>query len=134
MSKLHSIYLSKKNENKNDILLFKSGIFYLALDDDAVFLSNTFGFKLTNLNNKIQKCGFPSNSLEKYLKIFKACNLSINIIDLEKNTNYTLKEFEINNSALEILDLLKKVNIDNLSVSEAYEFIENLKQKALNIP
>ena len=88
MSKLYSIYLNEKEKNKDTIILFKSGIFYLALDKDATFLSNTFGFKLTNLNSEIKKCGFPCNSLDKYLKLFKACNLLINIIDIDTNTKY----------------------------------------------
>ena len=71
MSKLYSIYLIEKENNEAKILLFKSGIFYVALDKDAIFLSNTFGFKLTNLNDNIKKCGFPCNSLDKYLKLFK---------------------------------------------------------------
>lgn len=133
MSKLYSIYLSEKENNEAKILLFKSGIFYVALDKDAIFLSNTFGFKLTNLNDNIKKCGFPCNSLDKYLKLFKACNISINIIDIEKNTKYSLKNFECNKNTAELLDLIKNIDIDNLSVSEAYKLLENIKEKANNI-
>lgn len=133
MSKLYSIYLNEKEKNEANIILFKSGIFYLALDKDAIFLSNTFGLKLTNFNNDIKKCGFPCNSLDKYLKIFKAFNLPVNIVDSENSTNYTLKEFELNKASLEILELIKNVDTDNLSVLEAYSFIETLKDKAINI-
>ena len=133
MSKLYSIYLNEKQKNKNNIILFKSGIFYLAIDKDAIFLSNTFGLKLTNLNDNIKKCGFPCNSLDKYLTIFKAYNLSVNIIDIEKSTNYTLKDFEINTNLQEILELIKNVKIDTLSIIEAYNFIEKLKEKVNNI-
>lgn len=133
MSKLYSIYLNEKENNEAKILLFKSGIFYLALDKDATFLSDTFGFKLTNLNNTVQKCGFPCVSLDKYLKLFKACNLDIKMIEVDKNTTYDLKEYEQDKSILEILDLIKNINIDNLSVSEAYNFIETLKQKVDSI-
>ena len=133
MSKLYSIYLNEKENNEAKILLFKSGIFYLALDKDATFLSDTFGFKLTNLNKTVQKCGFPCVSLDKYLKLFKACNLDIKMIEVDKNTTYDLKEYEQDKSILEILDLIKNINIDNLSVSEAYNFIETLKQKVDSI-
>lgn len=133
MSKLYSIYLTKKKENKDTIILFKSGIFYLALDKDAIFLSNTFGFKLTNLNNEIKKCGFPCSSLNKYLQLFKACNLSVSIIDIDKNTTYSLKDFEINKNIQELLELIKKVNPSDLSISEAYNFIETLKNKIIDI-
>lgn len=133
MSKLYSIYLSEKEKNNSNTLLFKSGIFYLALDKDAIFLSNTFGFKLTNLNDNIKKCGFPCNSLDKYLNLFKSYNLSINIIDLENYTKYSLKDFECNKNTTELLDLIKNINIDCLSISEAYKLLETLKEKANNI-
>ena len=130
MSKLYSIYLSEKEKNNSNILLFKSGIFYLALDKDAIFLSNTFGFKLTNLNDNIKKCGFPCNSLDKYLNLFKSYNLSINIIDLENYTKYSLKDFECNKNTIELLYLIKNIDIDCLSISEAYKLLENIKEKA----
>ena len=130
MSKLYSIYLSEKEKNNSNTLLFKSGIFYLALDKDAIFLSNTFGFKLTNLNNNIKKCGFPCNSLDKYLNLFKSYNLSINIIDLENYTKYSLKDFKCNKNTTELLDFIKDIDIDNLSISEAYKLLENIKEKA----
>ena len=133
MSKLYSIYLSEKEKNNSNILLFKSGIFYLALDKDSIFLSNTFGFKLTNLNNNIKKCGFPCNSLDKYLNLFKSYNLSINIIDLENYTKYSLKDFECNKNTIELLYLIKNIDIDCLSISEAYNLLENIKEKANNI-
>ena len=128
MSKLYSIYLSEKEKN-NSILLFKSGIFYLVLDKDAIFLSNTFGFKLTNLNNNIKKCGFPCNSLDKYLNLFKSYNLSINII----YTKYSLKDFKCSKNTTELLDFIKDIDIDNLSISEAYKLLENIKEKANTI-
>ena len=130
MSKLYSIYLSEKEKNNLNTLLFKSGIFYLALDKDAIFLSNTFGFKLTNLNDNIKKCGFPCNSLDKYLNLFKSYNLSINIIDLENYTKYSLKDFKCNKNTTELLDFIKDIDIDNLSISEAYKLLENIKEKA----
>lgn len=133
MSKLHSIYLDFKKQNPDTLLLFKSGIFYLALDQDAIYLSELLNLKLTNLNNTVQKCGFPCNSLDKYLRLFKACNLNIKIIEIDKNTAYTLKDYEQNTAYLEILNLIKKVDINTLSIPEAYAFIENLKKKVDDI-
>ena len=129
MSKLYSIYLSEKEKDKTKIILFKSGIFYLAIDNDAIFLSNNFGFKLTNLNNKIKKCGFPCNSLEKYSNLFNNYNINIKIIDIEKNTNYCLSDYKLDKTTKEIIDLIKNVDINNLSIIEAYNFIENLQKK-----
>ena len=59
MSKLYNIYLEEKKKNRDILLLFKSGIFYIAIAEDAIKLSNLLHLKLTNLNDTIQKCGFP---------------------------------------------------------------------------
>lgn len=131
MGKLYDIYLNEKKKNSDKIILLKSGIFYLALDKDAIFLSNTFEFKLTNLNNEIKKCGFPCSSLDKYLNLFNAYKLSVSIIDTKEDTSYTLKDFEISRNIQDILELIKNVDIDNLSILEAYSFIEYL-QKEVN--
>ena len=98
-----------------------------------LFLSNAFGFKLTNLNNEIKKCGFPCSSLDKYLKLFNAYNLSVSIIDTKEDTSYTIKDFEINKNIQDILELIKNVNIDSLSILEAYNFIEHLQEKVKKI-
>lgn len=133
MSKLHSMYLSLKNKNPNSLFLFKSGIFLIALAEDATKLSNLFGLKLTKLNDSVQKCGFPSASFEKYTNLFKALNLDVKIIEVVKNTSYSLIEYKQDKAIEELLELIKNVDKDNLSVSQAYEFIENLKSKVNNI-
>ena len=133
MSKLYSIYLSEKENNEAKILLFKSGIFYLALDKDAIFLSNTFGFKLTNLNNNIKKCGFPCSSIDKYLKLFELHNLNVKLIEIDKNTSYSIQEYTESKIIKELLEHINNVNLDTLSISEAYKFIEDLKEKVNNL-
>ena len=133
MSKLHSMYLSLKNENSNSLFLFKSGIFLIALAEDATKLSNLFDLKLTKLKDSVQKCGFPSASFEKYTNLFKALNLDVKIIEVDKNTSYSLIEYKQDKAIEELLELIKNVDKDNLSVSESYEFIESLKSKVNNI-
>ncbi len=133
MSKLFLMYDYLKKQNPNTIFLFKSGIFYLAIDQDAMYLSELLNLKLTPLNNDVVKCGFPSNSLEKYLKIFKAINLNVKIIDPEKNISYSPKEYEQDKSVQKILNDIQNMNINELSVSEAYQMLETLKQQVAQI-
>ena len=52
MSKLLNTYHNLKKQDSQTIYLFKSGIFYLALEDDARLLSNELQLKLTSLNNE----------------------------------------------------------------------------------
>ena len=133
MSRLYNTYLSLKKINSQTIYLFKSGIFLIAIDKDANILSDIFKFKLSNLTNTIAKCGFPVSSFDKYSKLFKLYNLDVKVIDCKMKTSYKLNEYRQNQDIVKIIELINSVDIDNLSVLEAYKFIETLKNKALNL-
>ena len=64
MSKLFEKYLELKRSNKSRVYLIKSGIFYIALQEDAKTISELFDFKITNLNDEVVKCGFPEKKLQ----------------------------------------------------------------------
>lgn len=130
MSKLYSLYENLKKENNQTVYLFKSGIFYIALSDDAIYLSNKFNFKLTKLNDSIVKCGFPISSSEKYIKIFTNNNVNFKLVDSSTQTIYSPKEYEINSTVNTLINDILSINIDSLSISEAYKFIEDLKEKS----
>ena len=66
MSKLYLEYLRRKKVDASKYYLFKSGLFYIFLDEDAKNINKITPLNITNLNKDIVKCGFPSNSLEKY--------------------------------------------------------------------
>ena len=133
MSKLYSLYKNLKEEKKDTIYLFKGGIFYIALDDDAIFLSNKFNFKLTNLNDSIVKCGFPISSVEKYIKIFTYNNIDFKLIDSSSNTMYLPKDYKVDNDIQELLNLIILINPNDMSVSQVYDFINIIKEKSENI-
>ena len=71
MSKLYQKYEKLKDNNEDLIYLFLCGNFYIALDSDAIILNELFGMKLTKFSNLCDKCGFPKNSLEKYVNMFE---------------------------------------------------------------
>lgn len=133
MSKLYNTYVELKKQNAKSIYLFKSGIFFIALDEDAKALSNLFHFKLTNFTPQIVKCGFPCSSFEKYSSLFKACNLDIKLIEVDKNVTYSLKDYSQNLSITELLNSIKSIDINNLSVQEAYAFLEKLQKSVMEI-
>ena len=126
MSKLYSIYKKLKESNKDTLYLFKSGIFYIAISDDANLLSSKFNLKLTNLNNSIFKCGFPVSSIDKYIKLFNFNNIKFEIVNLEENTIYRPQDFALNKKIENLLNLILSTDINSLSVSKAYEFIETI--------
>ena len=88
MSKLYDMYIELKNLNYETIYLFKSGIFFLAIDNDAYLLSKIFNLKIGNLTNSIIKCGFPCTSLNKYKNLFKVHNLNVKIIETHNTPIY----------------------------------------------
>ena len=135
MSKLYDVYcyLKKSSKEDNVLYLFKSGIFLLFIDKDAIIASDILGLKLTNLTNDVVKCGFPSSSLEKYSRILSHCNYSVKVIDPSSQIIFTYKQYEANDKAMQLLKDLSNIDIDNCSISEAYELLENYKNRAENI-
>ena len=128
MSKLYDTYKNLKLCENNYIYLFKSGIFYILLDDDAKRVSLSLGLKLTKLNDEILKCGFPISVKDKYFQLLKNHNFDFKIID--NNTAYTLCDYTTKDGLQEILDTILKVDTNNLSIKEAYEFIDKIKNMA----
>ena len=133
MSKLFDTYLEQKKKDKETIYLFKNGVFFIAINDDAYTLSKLFHFKLTNLNDNILKCGFPCSSFDKYFNLFSQHNLKIKIIELNNKIIYQLKDYTQSIRITELLNDIKSVDINSLSIQEAYKFIENLKYKVAQI-
>ena len=133
MSKLYLIYKKLKETNKDTIYLYKSGFFYIALSDDAIFLASKFNLKLTNLNSTIFKCGFPVSSIDKYIRKFNLNNINFEIVDVEKNTLYLPKNFALNKEIENLLNLISSIDINSLSVSKAYEFIETIQKQTKEI-
>lgn len=133
MSKLFNIYIQLKQRDSKTLYLFKSGIFYIFLDDDAKIINQLLDLKLTNLNTDVVKCGFPANALQKYLKLLSFTNYNIKIIDNLSNTSFKLKDFTINNNTIDLLKTISNINEENLSIKDAYEFITNIKRNAIEI-
>lgn len=85
MSKMYEHYKVCKQTNPDKIILIKSGTFYVILDEDATLVNQLLGLKLTPLNDQIQKCGFPINSLTKYENLLKAHAISYIITNMNEN-------------------------------------------------
>ena len=131
MSKLYTKYLSlKKETNSSKIYLFKSGIFYLFIDEDAKMMSPLLQLRLSNLNPTVLKCGFPVNSLEKYMPLLEQTGKTIEIIDLEKNVSSSPKKFIITKDVKDFITYLSSQDSNNLSIKEAYQFIDDVVVKS----
>jgi len=113
MSKIYEKYLKMKLNDKNKIYLFKSGIFYISLGEDANVLSEKYNLNLLPFNKEIDKCGFPIKSLDKYLKMFDSDNLNYEVV---KETD---KEG--------VIKILEKVDIDTTSPVDALIILKRMK-------
>lgn len=125
MSKLYNKYLELKSKDNSLLYLFKSGMFYIFLHEDAKTVSEKLNLKLTNFNDTILKCGFPSNSLNKYCNILEQSNLNYEIIDGSVITSKT--QYIESQNIQNYLEQIKKIDINNLTPIKAFELISNLK-------
>ena len=125
MSKLYNKYLELKSKDNSLLYLFKSGMFYIFLHEDAKTVSEKLNLKLTNFNDTILKCGFPSNSLNKYCNILEQSNLNYEIIDGSVITSKT--QYIESQNIQNYLEQIKKIDINDLTPIKAFELISNLK-------
>ncbi len=128
------MYTTLKKQDPDTLYLFKVGLFYNFLNEDAILISNKLNLKLSNLSPTVLKCGFPYNSLDKYMQILSRTSYNIKIIDISKpNEIFTPNEFEINKNIKELLEEIAKINIDDISIKEAYSLLEIFKDKSKKI-
>ena len=131
MSKLLTTYTNLKKQDNETFYLFKIGLFYNFINEDASIMSNLLHLKITNLSPAIIKCGFPNNSFDKYMKVLLSLPYKIKIIDsLENNTLKELKNFETNKKIKEFIFKISEIDVNNISITEAYSLLENLQEEA----
>lgn len=118
MSKIYQKYEELKNKDVDILYLFLCGNFYIALDSDAILLNELFSMKLTKFSNLCDKCGFPKNSLEKYIKLFD-----------DKNIKYSLIENSLSDSDKlnKINSMLSNIELDSLSNIDLKDIVLNIK-------
>ena len=133
MSKLYKKYLELKKTDSSKIYLFRSGLFYIFLDDDAYLMSTHLNLRLTNLNQDILKCGFPVNTLNKYLNLIKAFNYNVVIIDDLNSTPLSCNDYISNEKMKELINKLSLIDSNNLSIKEIYSLVDDLSNQAKEI-
>lgn len=127
MGKLYTKYKSLKEKDSSMLYLFKSGIFYIGLDEDAKKLNETLGLKLTNFDGNTVKCGFPSNSLETYLTKLQDSNINFRLIDNSFDTIESPEAYLNSMNIKKIIETLKNIDMDSTSPKEAYDVLYKLK-------
>ncbi len=128
MSKLYNKYLLLKSCDASKYYLFKSGIFYIFLDEDARKISSLLGLKLTNLNENIVKCGFPSSKLSKYIELLNNTNILFQIVDENLNAVTYEEQYLHNVYATNVLNSIMKLDINKTSPIDALNLLCEFKK------
>ena len=132
MSKLYEKYLYLKNLDKSKIYLIKSGVFYIALEDDALELADKFNFKITNLNDKVVKCGFPEARLNYYTNLLNALNIKYEVVKPEVDNNKKNENVDLKCDN-KFLEKIASLDMDDISYKKAYEILCLLNSEAKKI-
>ena len=127
MSKLQKQYEDLKRKDSEKIYIFRVGIFYNILNEDAKVVSDSIGLKLTDLGPSIVKCGFPIAKLDKYTNLLKSKNLPFEVISDIAPSNQ-------NTSYEKIVEKIKKIDLDNTTFHQAFDILYNIQQNLKNIP
>ena len=125
MSKLLNLYSKLKKEDNSKLYLFKSGIFYIALDYDALTLSDLFDFKLIDLNANSIKCGFPISKISYYSHLLNLNNINFKIID----PNEPLVINNIPSSYEPIIQEILNIDFNNITFKDAFFKLQDFQTK-----
>lgn len=117
MSKIYSKYLELKAISPNKMYLFKSGKFYIFVGEDCDKINDYVVLKKVKFSNETEKCGFPENVLNDYMRVFKNHQLDIEIID-----DYTLSKTDSLEKYIESID------INKITPIEALEHLARIKE------
>lgn len=115
MSKLYERYLELKSNDKEKIYLFRSGKFYIFLAEDCDYINEYIVLKKTPFCKDVLKCGFPDNSLDEYMRVFKNHNLNIELVDNDSNNS--------------ILQDIRALDLHKVTPIEALLFLESIQKK-----
>lgn len=126
MSKLLIQYEELKKKDSKKIYIFKVGIFYNILNEDARLVSKEIGLKLTDLSPELIKCGFPLSALEKYTNLLSEHHIEFEVVSnpasSPQNTPYD-----------NIIKEIQCLDLNNTTCKEAFDILYNIQQKIKNI-
>lgn len=127
MSKLMKQYNELKKEDASSIYLFRVGIFYNILNEDAKLINEKLGLKITDLGPSIFKCGFPVSQLDKYIILLNNLKIKYKVIDNLPNSNVNdyMKNIEIK----KILNKITDLDMNNTTFQQSFNILLDLQNK-----
>lgn len=131
MSKLLKQYEQLKKEDASRIYLFRVGIFYNILNEDAKIINEKLGLKITDLGPNIFKCGFPVSQLNKYTTLLNKMEIKHTVIDNLPNSN--IKEYMNNVEIKKILNKITDLDMNNITFHQAFDTLLDIQNKLKDI-
>lgn len=116
---IYDKYVELKENDDKILYLFKSGKFYIFINEDAEKISKITTLKIVNHANGVIKCWFPKDSLEKYLDIFNNMNINVKVIEDINTVSDKLDKY---------LDKIRKIDINNTTPLECFDIVCDLKK------
>lgn len=133
MSKLYEQYLKLKAQENNKVYLFKCGTFYYFLDKDAKKISELFPLKLLPFTADILKCSFPVTRLGYYISEFQKLNINFEIVDNKYTKIENYSDYLNNESLKSVVNKIIELDLNNITMKQAFNILENLQIKCKNI-
>lgn len=127
MSKLLNQYNELKKKDASSIYLFRVGIFYNILNEDAKIINEKLGLKITDLGPNIFKCGFPVSQLDKYIILLTKMKIKYKIIDNLPNSN--INEYLKNVEIKKILNKITDVDMNNTTFQQSFNILLDIQNK-----
>ncbi|MBO5143636.1 MAG: hypothetical protein J6C46_11725 [Clostridia bacterium] len=131
-SKLLQQYTDLKKNDASSIYLFRVGIFYNILNEDAKIINEKLGLKITPLGTNIFKCGFPISHLEKYITLLEKMEIKYQIINnLPDNVN--INDYINNIEIKKIFNDIKDLDMNNITFHQSFNILSDIQSKLKNI-
>lgn len=127
MSKLMKQYNKLKKEDASSIYLFRIGIFYNILNEDAKLINEKLGLKITDLGPSIFKCGFPVSQLDKYIILLNNLKIKYKVIDNLPNSN--INDYMKNIELKKILKKITDIDMNNTTFQQSFNILLDIKNK-----
>ena len=111
--------------------MFRVGIFYNIINEDAKIINEKLGLKLTDLGPNISKCGFPISQLDKYIILLNKMKIKYKVVDNLPNTN--LNDYMKNVEIKKVLNKISNLDMNNTTFQQAFNILLEIQNKLKNI-
>lgn len=82
------------------------------------------------LNTDIVKCGFPITNADKYFKKIEKLKLNVQVVTITQASHTSSLDKHLNDKKVfEIICEFSKVDIDSLSISQAFTWLSDLQEQ-----